>query len=64
LTSFRAGDAATNPRRHPEEPRILRGVSKDGRERRCLRLSFEARREGGEHLRMTAEYFGGFAGTT
>jgi hypothetical protein len=31
--------------RHPEEPRSLRGVSKDGQEYLCLRPSFEARRE-------------------
>src|SRR5436305_1705455 len=31
--------------RHPEEPRTLRGVSKDGRGHRRLWPSFEARRE-------------------
>jgi hypothetical protein len=47
--------------RHPEEPRILRGVSKDRRERRlsngaCGHPSRLAVKNG-EHLRMTAEIF-------
>ena len=33
-------------RRHPEVPRILRGVSKDGRKRRARCHLFEARRSG------------------
>ena len=50
LRSIRGTLAATPPRfrRHPEEPRILRGVSKDARTHRDL-SSFEARRRG-SHL--------------
>jgi hypothetical protein len=43
--------------RHPEEPRILRGVSKDGRGRCHLRLILRGSPLRGERLRMTAEFF-------
>ncbi len=43
--------------RHPEEPRILRGVSKDGRGRRRLLLILRGSPLRGERLRMTAEFF-------
>jgi hypothetical protein len=43
--------------RRPEEPRLLRGVSKDGRGRRRLWPILRGSPLRGEHLRMTVEVF-------
>src|SRR4051812_43586841 len=43
------------PYRHPEEPRLLRSVSKDGR-RRLWPLPSRLAVKNGEHLRMTLSF--------